>query len=71
MKQKDGVIELEGVVTGILPGARFEVLCGDLKIRASLSGKMRMHQIKILMGDKVKVETSDVCFTEGRIIYRL
>lgn len=71
MKQKDGVVELEGIVTGILPGAKFEVLCGDLKIRTSLSGKMRMNQIKILMGDKVRVETSDVCFIEGRIIWRL
>lgn len=70
MKNKD-VIELEGEVTMALPNAVFRVQLetGQL-ILAHVSGKMRKHFIRILPGDKVKVELSPYDLTRGRITYR-
>ncbi len=68
---KEDCIEVEGVVTEPLPNAMFRVqLENGHKILAHISGKMRMHFIKILPGDKVKVELSPYDLTRGRIIYR-
>ena len=64
-------IELEGCVTEALPGCTFRVeLQNGLKVLASISGKMRMHYIKILPGDRVMVEVSPYDLSKGRITYR-
>lgn len=70
-KEKD-VIELEGEVTEALPNALFRVKLetGQL-ILAHVSGKIRKHWIKILPGDRVKVELSPYDLTRGRITYRM
>jgi translation initiation factor IF-1 len=69
---KEQGIEVEGVVLENLPNARFRVKLdeGDLEILAHVSGKMRMHYIRILPGDRVKVELSPYDLTMGRIVYR-
>lgn len=68
---KDDAIEMEGTVLEPLPNAMFRVeLESGHKVLAHISGKMRMHYIKILPGDKVTVELSPYDLTRGRIIYR-
>ena len=68
---KQNAIEQDGVVVEALSNAMFKVeLENGLQIRAGISGKMRMHYIKILPGDKVKVEMSPYDLTNGRIAYR-
>ncbi|MDD4179081.1 MAG: translation initiation factor IF-1 [Candidatus Margulisbacteria bacterium] len=71
VKDKD-VIELEGEITEALPSALFRVKLetGQL-ILAHVSGKIRKHFIRILPGDKVRVELSPYDLTRGRITYRL
>ncbi len=65
------VIELEGKVVESLPNAMFRVeLEGGHTILAHISGKMRMHYIKILPGDRVRVEMSPYDIEKGRIVYR-
>ena len=69
---KAGVIEVEGVVTEALPNTTFRVeLENGHEILAHSSGKMRMNYIRILPGDKVKVELSPYDLTRGRITYRM
>ena len=68
---KEEAIEVEGTVLEPLPNAMFKVeLDNGHKILAHISGKMRMHFIKILSGDKVKVQLSFYDLTCGRITYR-
>ncbi|MBI3580709.1 MAG: translation initiation factor IF-1 [Nitrospinae bacterium] len=68
---KENVIEMEGAVTEALPNAMFRVeLANKHVVLAHVSGKMRMHYIRILAGDKVKVELSPYDLTRGRITYR-
>ena len=68
---KEDAIEVEGKVLEPLPNAMFRVeLPNGHKILAHVSGKMRMHYIKILPGDKVTVELSPYDLTRGRITYR-
>jgi translation initiation factor IF-1 len=68
---KQDVIEVEGIVYETLPNAMFRVkLDNGHKVLAHISGKMRMHFIKILPGDRVKIELSPYDFNRGRIIYR-
>lgn len=68
---KEDTIEIEGKVIEALPNAMFRVeLDNGHKILAYISGKMRMHYIKILPGDKVKVELTPYDLEKGRIIYR-
>ena len=68
---KEDVIEVEGTVVEPLPNAMFRVtLDNGHKILAHISGKMRMHFIKILPGDRVKVEISAYDLSRGRIIFR-
>ena len=68
---KDDVIEVRGKVVEPLPNAMFRVeLENGHRILAHVSGKMRMHFIRILPGDKVLVEISPYDLTRGRIIYR-
>ncbi len=65
------VIELEGTVVEALPSAMFRVeIEGGHIILAHISGKMRMHYIKILPGDRVTVEMSPYDIEKGRITYR-
>jgi translation initiation factor IF-1 len=65
------VIEAEGIVLEPLPNAMFRVeLANGHQILAHISGKMRMHYIRILPGDKVQVEISPYDLTKGRIVYR-
>ena len=64
-------IEVEGEVTELLPNTKFKVkLPNGHNIIAHISGKMRMHFIKILPGDKVLVEISQYDLSKGRITYR-
>jgi len=68
---KEEPIVVEGVVLETLPNAMFKVeLENKHKVLAHISGKMRMHFIKILPGDKVTVELSPYDLTRGRITYR-
>jgi translation initiation factor IF-1 len=68
---KEDVIEVQGTVSETLPNAMFRVqLDSGHKILAHISGKMRMHFIRILPGDKVTVELSPYDLTRGRITYR-
>ena len=68
---KEENIEMEGVVAESLPNAMFRVeLENGHKILAHISGKMRMHYIRILPGDKVTVAMSPYDLTRGRITYR-
>ena len=68
---KEGVIEAEGTILEALPNAMFRVeLENGHKVLGHISGKMRMHYIKILPGDKVRVEISPYDLTRGRIIFR-
>ena len=68
---KEEAIEVEGRVVEPLPNAMFRVeLENGHKVLAHISGKMRMHFIKILPGDKVTVELSPYDLTRGRITYR-
>ncbi len=68
---KDDAIEVEGKVIEPLPNAMFRVeLETGHRILAHISGKMTMHYIKILPGDKVTVELSPYDLTRGRITYR-
>ena len=68
---KEDAIEVEGTVVEPLPNAMFRVeLDNGHKVLAHVSGKMRMNFIRILPGDKVKVELSPYDLTRGRITYR-
>ena len=68
---KEDVIEVQGVVLETLPNAMFRVkLESGQKILAHISGKMRMHFIRILPGDRVTVELSPYDLSRGRITYR-
>jgi translation initiation factor IF-1 len=65
------VIRIDGKVYEILPNAMFRVqINNNHKIIATLSGKMRQNNIKILLGDKVDVEISPYDISRGRIVYR-
>jgi translation initiation factor IF-1 len=68
---KGDVIEVEGTVTEALPNTQFRVeLDNGHNVLAHISGKMRMNYIRILPGDKVKVELSPYDLDRGRITYR-
>ena len=68
---KEEPITVEAIVTESLPNARFRAkLTSGHEILAHVSGKMRMHYIRILPGDKITIEMSPYDLTKGRIIYR-
>jgi len=68
---KEEPIEIEAIVREALPNATFRVeIEGGHEIIAHVSGKMRMHFIRILPGDKVTVQMSPYDLTKGRIVYR-
>jgi translation initiation factor IF-1 len=67
----DDKIQVEGTVVEALPGTQFKVrLESGHEVLAYLSGKMRKYYIRILLGDKVRVEMSPYDLTRGRIVYR-
>ena len=69
--QKEEGIQVEGTVTETLPNAMFRVeLDNGHEVLAHISGKMRMHYIRILPGDRVQVELTPYDLTRGRITYR-
>lgn len=69
---KEELIEAEGTIKETLPNAMFRVeLSNGHMVLAHVSGKMRMHFIRIIPGDKVKLELSPYDLTRGRITYRV
>ena len=71
MSKREDAIEMEGTVVEPLPNAMFRVeLENGHRVLAHISGKMRMHYIRILPGDKVTVELSPYDLSRGRITYR-
>jgi translation initiation factor IF-1 len=71
MTTKEEKIEVEGTIVEALPGTQFRVeLDNGHKVLAYLSGKMRKYYIRILLGDRVRVELSPYDLTRGRITYR-
>ncbi|MBT8049233.1 MAG: translation initiation factor IF-1 [Xanthomonadales bacterium] len=68
---KEDVIEMDGIVTETLPNTMFRVeLENGHVVTAHISGRMRKHYIRILTGDKVKVELTPYDLSKGRITYR-
>jgi translation initiation factor IF-1 len=71
MAKDEDKIQVEGTVTEALPGTQFKVrLETGHEVLAYLSGKMRKYYIRILLGDRVRVEMSPYDLTRGRIVYR-
>jgi len=69
---KKGFIEATGEIEELLPGLKFKVILENgHEIMATLAGRMRMHRITLVMGDKVRVEMSPYDLTKGRITFRL
>jgi len=69
---RDDLIHLEGVVTRMLGGGTMEIECDkDIKITAVLSGRMKKHKIKVIVGDRVQVSVSPYDTGHGLITYRL
>ncbi|KAH9530660.1 hypothetical protein CY35_20G017400 [Sphagnum magellanicum] len=70
--KKQNLIDMEGIVTESLPNAMFQVsLDNGCKVLTHISGKIRRNYIRILLGDRVKVEFSPYDLTKGHIIHRL
>jgi len=68
---RDDLIQLEGVVTKAMGGGMMEIQCeNELIIRGVLSGRMKKHRIRVLVGDRVKVSVSPYDTTHGIITYR-
>ena len=68
---KEEMIEMEGVVSEVLPDTRFRVgLSNGHNVIAYMSGRMRKHRIRILAGDKVSLELTPYDLTKGRITFR-
>jgi len=71
MTKDEGKIQVEGTVIEALPATQFKVrLDNDHEVLAYLSGKMRKYYIRILLGDRVRVEMSPYDLSRGRIVYR-
>ncbi len=69
---KEDVIEVRGTIVEVLPNSQFRVeLETGQKVLAHLAGRMRIHYVRIVAGDTVKVELSPYDLTRGRITYRL
>jgi len=71
MVKQQEFLELEGVVEEVLPSTTFRVKLNDGRlVLAYLSGRLRLNRIRVLLGDKVKIEMSPYDLTKGRITYR-
>jgi translation initiation factor IF-1 len=70
---KDDIIELVGAVEEVLPGNMFRVKVENLPnmLLCYMGGKLKQHKIRIILGDKVKIEISPYDLTKGRVTYRL
>jgi translation initiation factor IF-1 len=70
---KDDIIELTGLVEEVLPGNMFRVKVDNLAtvLLCYMSGRLKQHKIRIILGDKVRVEVSPYDLTKGRVTYRL
>lgn len=70
---KEDIIEVEGVVDEVLPGNMFRVEVNNMPhmLLCYMGGKLKQHKIRVILGDKVKVEMSPYDLTKGRITYRL
>jgi len=70
---KSDLIELNGAVEEVLPGNMFRVKVDNLPniLTCYTSGKLKQHKIKIILGDRVKIEVSPYDLTKGRVTYRL
>lgn len=70
---KDDLIELTGVVEEVLPGSMFRVKVDDMDkvLTCYTGGKLKQHKIKIILGDRVKIEVSAYDLTKGRVVYRM
>jgi translation initiation factor IF-1 len=70
---KDDIIELTGTVEEVLPGNMFRVKVDNIAtvLLCYMGGKLKQHKIRIILGDKVKVEVSPYDLTKGRVTYRL
>jgi translation initiation factor IF-1 len=67
----DDLIELEGVISEVFPGGKFQVKTDKgIEVLAHLGGKMRQHQIRVVLGDRVTVAVSPYDLQKGRITYR-
>lgn len=68
---KQDTLEVRGRIDEVLPGAKFRVILeNELEVIAHLSGKMRVHNIRLGVGDEIKVELSPYDLTKGRITFR-
>ena len=70
---KEDLMRFSGVVDEVLPNAMFRIVLDNeqkTKITATLGGKLRQHNIRILLGDAVEVEMSPYDLTKGRVVYR-
>lgn len=70
---KGDLIELTGTVEEVLPGSMYRVKIDDMQntLTCYTGGKLKQHKIKIILGDRVKIEVSAYDLTKGRVIYRL
>jgi len=72
MTKNDGIIELEGKITDVLPNQMFKVeLENGHKVTCYTGGKMRQFKIRLVQGDKVKIEMTPYDLEKGRIIFRV
>ena len=69
MAKEEG-LRMDGTVTDVLPNAMFRVKINDTNVMGYISGKMRQHDIKVLLGDTVELEFSPYDLTKGRIVRR-
>jgi translation initiation factor IF-1 len=68
----EDLIEVEGNITDVYPGGVFQVTLDDGRaVQVHLGGKMRMHQIRVVLGDRVTVGLSPYDLTRGRIVFRV
>ena len=70
---KNDLIELTGVVQEVLPGSMYRISVDNMPniLTCYTSGKLKQHKIKIILGDRVKIEVSPYDLTKGRVTYRL
>jgi translation initiation factor IF-1 len=70
---KDDILELTGTVDEVLPGNMFRVKVDNMSqiILCYMGGKLKQHKIRIILGDRVKIEVSPYDLTKGRVTYRL
>lgn len=73
MTKKEDLLELTGVVADVLPNSMFKINVDNTEhtLIAYMGGKLKQHKIKIILGDRVKLEVSPYDLSKGRITYRL